>query len=336
MDKTNYFRTNSCKPLLPVPQFGVYPNFITPKPPMVYTQMVNSSWNSDSSSLTVPQFKYCSLSNSQSSNNGSNLTFNSFRNSSSTTSNTTSSMTSELTQQTTLSSQKPTSIASLPPLNEYSVSSGSGSGIPHLVQKTLAREIQLMELVGKGRYGNVYRGIRKGENLAVKIFFSRDEASWQREIEIYTTVIMRQDNILGFFGADVTSQHGCTEMWLVTEYHQMGSLYDYLFLHPINVHQMMSLMKSIIDGISHLHTEVIGTLGKPAIAHRDIKTKNILMKNSNTCCIADFGLAVTKTQTNQINIAQNHRGMNRNIQYRNTKYIFYFSWHQTIHGSRSA
>ena len=32
--------------------------------------------------------------------------------------------------------------------------------------------------------------------------------------------------------------------------------------------------------------------GKPAIAHRDIKSKNILVKKNGTCCIADLGLAV--------------------------------------------
>jgi serine/threonine protein kinase len=32
--------------------------------------------------------------------------------------------------------------------------------------------------------------------------------------------------------------------------------------------------------------------GKPAIAHRDIKSKNILVKKDGTCCIADLGLAV--------------------------------------------
>jgi len=30
--------------------------------------------------------------------------------------------------------------------------------------------------------------------------------------------------------------------------------------------------------------------GKPAIAHRDIKTKNILVKADLTCCIADLGM----------------------------------------------
>ena len=32
--------------------------------------------------------------------------------------------------------------------------------------------------------------------------------------------------------------------------------------------------------------------GKPAIAHRDLKSKNILVKRNGYCCIADLGLAV--------------------------------------------
>ena len=31
---------------------------------------------------------------------------------------------------------------------------------------------------------------------------------------------------------------------------------------------------------------------KPAIAHRDLKSKNILVKKDMTCCISDFGLAI--------------------------------------------
>lgn len=53
---------------------------------------------------------------------------------------------------------------------------------------------------GKGRYGEVWRGLWHGESVAVKIFSSRDEQSWFRETEIYNTVLLRHDNILGKWG----------------------------------------------------------------------------------------------------------------------------------------
>lgn len=47
---------------------------------------------------------------------------------------------------------------------------------------------------------------------------------------------------------------------------------------------------------------------KPAIAHRDIKTKNILVKQNKECVLADFGLAVTYYQkTGKLTIAPNPR-----------------------------
>lgn len=101
--------------------------------------------------------------------------------------------------------------------------SGSGTGLPYLVQRTMARQISLAQCVGeadssagfvcciqlfadvrtvsvspgKGRYGEVWRGTWMGESVAVKIFSSRDEQSWFRETEIYNTVQLRHDNILG-------------------------------------------------------------------------------------------------------------------------------------------
>lgn len=68
---------------------------------------------------------------------------------------------------------------------DHSLTSGSGSGLPLLIQRTLAKQISLSECIGKGRYGEVWRGIWHGQSVAVKIFFSRDEASWSRETEIY-------------------------------------------------------------------------------------------------------------------------------------------------------
>ena len=70
------------------------------------------------------------------------------------------------------------------------------------MQRTIARQIRLGEIIGKGRYGEVWCGHWRGENVAVKIFSSREERSWFREAEIYQTVMLRHENILGFIAAD--------------------------------------------------------------------------------------------------------------------------------------
>ncbi|XP_064465962.1 activin receptor type-1-like [Ornithodoros turicata] len=191
---------------------------------------------------------------------------------------------------------------------DHSITSGSGSGLPLLIQRTLAKQIHLADCIGKGRYGEVWRGVWQGESVAVKIFSSRDEASWCRETEVYSTVLLRHDNILSYVGSDVTSYNSCTQLWLITHYHDLGSLYDHLNRTTLTTQQMMIFALSIVSGIVHLHTEILGTQGKPAIAHRDIKSKNILVKLNGTCVIADFGLAVMHTQTTgRLDIAQNHR-----------------------------
>ncbi|KAJ8268525.1 hypothetical protein COCON_G00136970 [Conger conger] len=106
--------------------------------------------------------------------------------------------------------------------------SGSGSGLPLLVQRTIARTIILQESIGKGRFGEVWRGRWRGEEVAVKIFSSREERSWFREAEIYQTVMLRHENILGFIAADNKDNGTWTQLWLVSDYHEHGSLFDYL------------------------------------------------------------------------------------------------------------
>jgi len=52
-----------------------------------------------------------------------------------------------------------------------------------------------------------------------------------------------------------------------------------------------------------------------SFAHRDLKTKNILVKKDLSCCIADLGLAIKEERQTQndhqedinINIKPNHR-----------------------------
>jgi len=187
-------------------------------------------------------------------------------------------------------------------------SSGSGSGLPLLVQRTIAKQIHMVNSVGKGRYGEVWLARWRGERVAVKVFFTTEEASWFRETEIYQTVLMRHDNILGFIAADIKGTGGWTQMLLITDYHERGSLHDYLSANSLDHETSLRLALSSAQGISHLHTEIFGTKGKPTMAHRDIKTKNILVKRDGTCAIADFGLAVRfDSETSEIDIAPNTR-----------------------------
>lgn len=145
----------------------------------------------------------------------------------------------------------------------------------------------------------------------------------------------------------------------MSEYHEHGSLYDYLNRYTLSVEVMAVLALSVASGLAHLHMEIIGTQGtspapplltstvedmllllvmddsfllnllqtrvcvcnykvsdawfsvhpgKPAIAHRDLKSKNILVKKNGTAAIADLGLAVKHdSTTNKIDIPSNHR-----------------------------
>nr|CAD7570058.1 unnamed protein product [Timema californicum] len=129
--------------------------------------------------------------------------------------------------------------------------SGSGS----------ARQIQLVEIIGKGRFGEVWRGRWRGENVAVKIFSSREERSWFREAEIYQTVMLRHENILGFIAADNKDNGTWTQLWLITDYHENGSLFDYLNRSTVDISGMIRMALSIATGLAHLHMEIVGTQG---------------------------------------------------------------------------
>lgn len=56
-----------------------------------------------------------------------------------------------------------------------------------------------------------------------------------------------------------------TQLWLVSEYHEHGSLFDYLNRYTVSVDGMIVLALSIASGLAHLHMEIIGTQGEPAL-----------------------------------------------------------------------
>lgn len=87
----------------------------------------------------------------------------------------------------------------------------------------------------------------------------------------------------------MTSRNSSTQLWLITHYHEHGSLYDFLQRQTLEPRLALRLAVSAACGLAHLHVEIFGTQGKPAIAHRDLKSRNVLVKSNLQCCIADLG-----------------------------------------------
>ncbi|XP_067371769.1 activin receptor type-2A isoform X2 [Channa argus] len=156
------------------------------------------------------------------------------------------------------------------------------------------KSLQLLEIKARGRFGCVWKAQLLNEYVAVKIFPTQDKQSWQNEYEIYNLKGMRHENLLQFIGAEKRGSHLEMELWLITAYHEKGSLMDYLKASVLSWTELCVIAQSMSRGLAYLHEDIPGNMNgqKPAVAHRDFKSKNVLLKSDLTACIADFGLAL--------------------------------------------
>lgn len=201
-----------------------------------------------------------------------------------------------------------TNISTQQLLKDSTITSESGNGERLLSQRTVAKQLEIIELIGKGRYSEVWLAKWRDNKVAVKMYPTQSEASWQREVEINQTIIMRHKNILGFIASDIKTHLSQPYKIIITDYHEQGSLHDYLQHHVINVQQLKQLTISLASGLCFLHTEINGKPGKISVAHRDLTSKNILVKNDDECVIGDFGLAgMIDSITRETNIHPNER-----------------------------
>ncbi|KAK9805196.1 hypothetical protein WJX72_005376 [[Myrmecia] bisecta] len=147
-------------------------------------------------------------------------------------------------------------------------------------------ELRFGTLVGEGAFGKVYCGEWRGRIVAVKVLSS--EASqrssvadeFQRELTTMAS-LAEHPNVLGLIGACIAQPH----MALVTQYCSRGSLYQLLHtptLHlpfPTIVHMCLGAAR----GVLYLH--------RHRILHRDLKSGNLLVDDTFTVKVADFGLS---------------------------------------------
>uniref|UniRef100_T1IHR6 Serine/threonine-protein kinase receptor n=1 Tax=Strigamia maritima TaxID=126957 RepID=T1IHR6_STRMM len=157
------------------------------------------------------------------------------------------------------------------------------------------RPIQLIELKARGRFGAVWKAQMMSEYVAVKVFPVQDKQSWQIEQEIFCLPQMKHSNVLAYIGAEKRGENLQADYWIISAFHENGSLSDYLKSNLVTWPELCHISETMAKGLMHLHEELPPTKVescKPALAHRDFKSKNVLLKSDLSACIADFGLAL--------------------------------------------
>ena len=64
--------------------------------------------------------------------------------------------------------------------------------------------------------------------------------------------------LAGFIAADNKDNGVWTQLWLVTELMEHGSLFDLLNAKTVSVQSMVRMCSNIATGLQHLHMEIVG------------------------------------------------------------------------------
>ncbi|XP_074573107.1 putative LRR receptor-like serine/threonine-protein kinase RKF3 [Curcuma longa] len=149
-------------------------------------------------------------------------------------------------------------------------------------------------IIGRGGYGNVYKGVlADGTEVALKRFkncSASGDASFAHEVEVIASV--RHVNLLALRGYCIaTTQMEGHQRIIVCDLMQNGSLHDHLFATEGHRHRLSWPLRQKVAvgtarGLAYLHTGA-----QPSIIHRDIKASNILLDENFEPKVADFGLA---------------------------------------------
>jgi serine/threonine protein kinase len=160
-------------------------------------------------------------------------------------------------------------------------------------QRTInVAEIQLLQRIGKGSFAEVFRASWRGSEIAVKKLPARavdEEARAAFESEAALMSRLRHPNCLLY----IASCNVPPDIWILTEYMPLGSLYQ--VLHdaelPLNWDVLLSMLSDTAKGVAYLHGH------DPVILHRDLKSHNILVNEHWQAKVCDFGLSRLAVET---------------------------------------
>ncbi|KPI98003.1 NUAK family SNF1-like kinase 1 [Papilio xuthus] len=150
----------------------------------------------------------------------------------------------------------------------------------------LKQRFDIVRKLGQGTYGKVQLGINKktGQEVAIKtikkckIESEADLVRIRREVQIMSSV--RHPNIVHIYEVFENSE----KMILVMEYCSGGELYDYLSQKKVlEEEEARRLFRQIATAVYYCHIH--------KICHRDLKLENVLLDDTGSAKIADFGLS---------------------------------------------
>ncbi|CAK1548856.1 unnamed protein product [Leptosia nina] len=164
-----------------------------------------------------------------------------------------------------------------------------GSGPDALATGLLCVDnLTLIEHIGQGKFGSVWRGSLGSTPVAVKLYTS--PSAWHKEATVYAIPHLAHPNILRYYGSDsrpsLTDGGGRSHL-LVLELCPM-SLRARLQQAPVTWLEFATLAHGLSSALAHLHTPC-GS--KPCIVHRDVNSGNVLVAHDGTARLADLGLA---------------------------------------------
>uniref|UniRef100_A0A4W5NJS1 non-specific serine/threonine protein kinase n=1 Tax=Hucho hucho TaxID=62062 RepID=A0A4W5NJS1_9TELE len=155
----------------------------------------------------------------------------------------------------------------------------------------------LVEVVGNGTYGQVYKGrhVKTGQLAAIKVMDVTEEEEEEIKLEInMLKTYSHHRNIATYYGAFVKKSRAGQDdqLWLVMEYCGAGSVTDLVKKtkgNSLKEDWIAYICREVLRGLSHLHSH--------HVIHRDIKGQNVLLTENAEVKLVDFGVSAQLDRT---------------------------------------